>query len=64
MPNQSTVASTASEANARYSPRLCNDDLAPTRDQNWSWYNIFLSGCRMCTAWAAMWWPPASSRWD
>ncbi|KAA5973310.1 MULTISPECIES: NCS1 family nucleobase:cation symporter-1 [unclassified Pantoea] len=41
MPNHSTVASTASDANASYSPRLCNDDLAPTRDQNWSWYNIF-----------------------
>ncbi len=26
---------------ARYSPRLTNEDLAPTRDQNWSWYNIF-----------------------
>jgi NCS1 family nucleobase:cation symporter-1 len=25
----------------QYSPRLCNEDLAPTRDQNWSWYNIF-----------------------
>ena len=24
-----------------YSPRLTNDDLAPTRDQNWTWYNIF-----------------------
>ena len=24
-----------------YSPRLTNNDLAPTRDQNWSWYNIF-----------------------
>ena len=29
------------EAAASYSPRLCNEDLAPTRDQNWSWYNIF-----------------------
>lgn len=28
-------------ANAGYSPRLCNDDLAPTRQQTWSWYNIF-----------------------
>ncbi|HCR61291.1 MAG TPA: nitrate reductase [Serratia liquefaciens] len=27
--------------NENYSPKLCNDDLAPTRDQNWSWYNIF-----------------------
>jgi len=41
MPKQSTVASAASEASARYSPRLCNEDLAPTRNQNWSWYNIF-----------------------
>jgi NCS1 family nucleobase:cation symporter-1 len=24
-----------------YSPRLTNNDLAPTRDQNWTWYNIF-----------------------
>ncbi|WP_313689144.1 NCS1 family nucleobase:cation symporter-1 [Pantoea sp.] len=42
MPNHSEVTSAvASEANAHYSPRLCNEDLAPTRDQNWSWYNIF-----------------------
>ncbi|WP_279029614.1 NCS1 family nucleobase:cation symporter-1 [Gibbsiella quercinecans] len=27
--------------NINYSPKLCNEDLAPTRDQNWSWYNIF-----------------------
>lgn len=27
--------------NTNYSPKLCNKDLAPTRDQNWSWYNIF-----------------------
>ncbi|MBK0018813.1 MULTISPECIES: NCS1 family nucleobase:cation symporter-1 [Kosakonia] len=26
---------------ARYSPRLTNADLAPTRQQNWTWYNIF-----------------------
>ena len=26
---------------ARYSPRLTNEDLAPTRQQNWTWYNIF-----------------------
>ena len=26
---------------ARYSPRLTNEDLAPTRHQTWSWYNIF-----------------------
>lgn len=31
----------AKDATAGYSPRLCNEDLAPTRDQNWSWYNIF-----------------------
>lgn len=24
-----------------YSPRLTNEDLAPTRAQSWSWYNIF-----------------------
>ncbi|WP_437214559.1 NCS1 family nucleobase:cation symporter-1 [Pectobacterium sp. LFLA-215] len=24
-----------------YSPKLCNEDLAPTRVQSWSWYNIF-----------------------
>ncbi|MBA0169745.1 NCS1 family nucleobase:cation symporter-1 [Pectobacterium versatile] len=24
-----------------YSPKLCNEDLAPTRAQTWSWYNIF-----------------------
>jgi nucleobase:cation symporter-1, NCS1 family len=24
-----------------YHPRLTNDDLAPLRDQKWSWYNIF-----------------------
>ena len=42
MPNHSEVTSgVASGANAHYSPRLCNEDLAPTRDQNWSWYNIF-----------------------
>ncbi|MCV9878675.1 NCS1 family nucleobase:cation symporter-1 [Brenneria izbisi] len=29
------------DAQAHYSPRLCNDDLAPTRVQTWSWYNIF-----------------------
>ncbi len=28
-------------ANSGYSPRLCNEDLAPTRNQTWSWYNIF-----------------------
>ncbi|MBV8619820.1 MAG: NCS1 family nucleobase:cation symporter-1 [Curvibacter sp.] len=26
---------------ARYDPRLCNEDLAPLREQNWSAYNIF-----------------------
>ncbi|MBN3184455.1 NCS1 family nucleobase:cation symporter-1, partial [Pectobacterium brasiliense] len=24
-----------------YSQKLCNEDLAPTRTQTWSWYNIF-----------------------
>lgn len=24
-----------------YDPRLANEDLAPLKDQNWSWYNIF-----------------------
>ena len=24
-----------------YHPRLTNDDLAPLKDQSWSWYNIF-----------------------
>lgn len=42
MPNsQNVTAASAVEAHANYSPRLCNEDLAPTRDQNWSWYNIF-----------------------
>ncbi|MCL2898326.1 NCS1 family nucleobase:cation symporter-1 [Brenneria tiliae] len=42
MPNSQPIdAASASEANANYSPRLCNDDLAPTRNQNWNWYNIF-----------------------
>ncbi|MFB4357393.1 NCS1 family nucleobase:cation symporter-1 [Pantoea sp. BS_4] len=42
MPNHSTVGNTsASEAGKAYSPKLCNADLAPTRHQNWSWYNIF-----------------------
>ncbi|MFP9231180.1 NCS1 family nucleobase:cation symporter-1 [Pectobacterium cacticida] len=27
--------------NNTYSPKLCNADLAPTRVQTWSWYNIF-----------------------
>jgi nucleobase:cation symporter-1, NCS1 family len=26
---------------ASYHPRLTNDDLAPLRDQKWTWYNIF-----------------------
>ncbi|MFC3394411.1 NCS1 family nucleobase:cation symporter-1 [Brenneria rubrifaciens] len=38
MPENSTVDN---EAQAHYSPRLCNEDLAPTRVQTWSWYNIF-----------------------
>ncbi|QEW33463.1 NCS1 family nucleobase:cation symporter-1 [Erwinia billingiae] len=42
MPNSQNVSqASAVEAHANYSPRLCNKDLAPTRDQNWSWYNIF-----------------------
>ena len=42
MPHSSRTQQTKThEAAAGYSPRLCNDDLAPTRDQNWSWYNIF-----------------------
>jgi nucleobase:cation symporter-1, NCS1 family len=24
-----------------YDPRLANEDLAPLKDQNWTWYNIF-----------------------
>lgn len=27
--------------NSSYSPRLTNSDLAPTKTQSWSWYNIF-----------------------
>lgn len=50
MPNNERVSGNGS-FNPHYSPKLCNEDLAPTRDQNWSWYNIFLSGCQMCTAW-------------
>ncbi|MFG1175730.1 NCS1 family nucleobase:cation symporter-1 [Erwiniaceae bacterium CAU 1747] len=30
-----------SEPAKNYSPRLCNEDLAPVRKQSWSWYNIF-----------------------
>ncbi len=30
-----------SDAAQSWSPRLVNQDLAPTRTQNWSWYNIF-----------------------
>ncbi len=26
---------------SHYSPKLTNEDLAPTRQQTWSWYNIF-----------------------
>lgn len=37
MPENMTPAGSAP---AHYSPRLCNEDLAPTREQNWSWYNI------------------------
>lgn len=42
MPNtQNAQQGKAVDSSAVYSPRLCNEDLAPTRDQNWSWYNIF-----------------------
>lgn len=46
MPNQEINSAATSELSAGitkpgYSPKLCNDDLAPTRYQNWSWYNIF-----------------------
>ncbi|CAK9884252.1 MAG: putative allantoin permease [Candidatus Erwinia impunctatus] len=42
MPEHQQKNPTASPSSpANYSPRLCNDDLAPTRDQNWNWYNIF-----------------------
>lgn len=42
MPNtQGSSQAAPTDAAAHYSPRLCNEDLAPTRDQNWSWYNIF-----------------------
>ncbi|MEI2266214.1 NCS1 family nucleobase:cation symporter-1 [Erwinia sp. CGal63] len=42
MPKSLNVSpASAEEARASYSPRLCNEDLAPTREQNWSWYNIF-----------------------
>ncbi len=42
MPHSSHTQQTKThKAAAGYSPRLCNDNLAPTRDQNWSWYNIF-----------------------
>lgn len=38
---ENNAAAMKESANAGYSPRLCNDDLAPTRHQTWSWYNIF-----------------------
>ncbi|EPF20069.1 MULTISPECIES: NCS1 family nucleobase:cation symporter-1 [Cedecea] len=38
---KNNATATKESANAGYSPRLCNDDLAPTRNQTWSWYNIF-----------------------
>ncbi|MCK8341075.1 NCS1 family nucleobase:cation symporter-1 [Erwinia amylovora] len=42
MPNSRRSSTPAAPGTpAGYSPRLCNEDLAPTRDQNWSWYNIF-----------------------
>ena len=39
--SQLSSPAAASEAAKSYSPRLCNEDLAPVRKQNWSWYNIF-----------------------
>ncbi|MXP67607.1 NCS1 family nucleobase:cation symporter-1 [Pantoea sp. Aalb] len=43
MLNSIKISSTeqASNSLSKYSPRLYNKDLAPTREQNWSWYNIF-----------------------
>ena len=42
MPNSQKVSpTTADSVHPHYSPRLCNEDLAPTREQNWNWYNIF-----------------------
>lgn len=42
MPEIQSVSPAASvTANASYSPRLCNEDLAPTHHQTWNWYNIF-----------------------
>ena len=42
MPNtQNTHQLNAGDPASGYSPRLCNADLAPTREQNWNWYNIF-----------------------
>ena len=42
MPNtQNTHQLNAGDPASGYSPRLCNEDLAPTREQNWNWYNIF-----------------------
>lgn len=39
MPNNEKIS--ASSINPHYSPKLTNEDLAPTRKQNWGWYNIF-----------------------
>ena len=42
MPNsRKNSSASAADAHARYSPRLTNEDLAPTRHQSWTWYNIF-----------------------
>lgn len=42
MPNTSKdLSASAYAATTRYSPRLTNRDLAPTRNQTWNWYNIF-----------------------
>ena len=42
MPNSNSMTpNTGADDHSRYSPKLTNDDLAPTRQQNWNWYNIF-----------------------
>ncbi|PLR48306.1 nitrate reductase [Chimaeribacter arupi] len=47
MPNPEITAAdadslpNAASIKAHYSPKLCNADLAPTKNQSWSWYNIF-----------------------
>jgi NCS1 family nucleobase:cation symporter-1 len=39
--NHSATQEIGSIDHSSYSPKLTNEDLAPTREQNWSWYNIF-----------------------